>query len=181
VVCAAIFRCGADTRVPAIAGLRDSKKLSEKRRFELDERIRGCPALVELAFGESTVADVNEIGGHKAKLLAFERAVAAVKGAPDIFLVDGSDTKITNLPRERQLVLADADAIYWQVSAASILAKCHRDRHMMALHAEWPDYDWITNKGYGTPDHSARIARHGPSPHHRKQYIRRIKMNQTTG
>lgn len=152
---------------PIPDGLRDSKKLSEKKRIAFDELIREN---AEVAIGKAAVWEIDQIGILRATLLAMRRAW---KGIPSslrcnaLVLVDGDQAP--DIPAPMQL-LPKGDDLCPTISAASIVAKVHRDREVTELHGEEPFYGWAKNKGYGTKDHIAAITQHGPSSHHRRSF-----------
>lgn len=162
VVAAAVILCAE-----GIAGLDDSKKLSATRRADLEAQIlRHC----DVGIGISTVEEIDQINILQATLLAMTRAVDALcaKGrAPAHILVDGN-----HLPRWRWSAEAviGGDAIHPCISAASIIAKEHRDRIMIAADADHPGYGWASNKGYGSATHMAALRKLGPSPLHRRSF-----------
>lgn len=148
-----------------IAGLDDSKKLSEKKRDALEPQILAQA----LAFGIGR-ADVDEIDARnilQATWLAMRRAVAALAPAADALVVDGNRAPDFGLPTE---TVVGGDARVPAISAASILAKVSRDREMIALDARFPGYGFAKHKGYGTAEHLAALARLGPSPVHRQSF-----------
>ncbi len=159
VVAAAVVLC-AD----GIAGLDDSKKLSAKRRAVLEAEIK---AKCRWAVGLASVEEIDAINILQATMLAMTRAVEALGLEPALVMVDGN-----RLPRWRfsaQAVIG-GDAIHPCISAASIIAKEHRDRMMVAADAEYPGYGWASNKGYGAAVHMAALRRLGPTPLHRKSF-----------
>lgn len=159
VVAAAVILCEG-----GIAGLDDSKKLSAKRRAVLETEIK---ARCNWAIGEASVAEIDEINILQATLLAMSRAVNGLSNAPDHILVDGN-----RLPKWRYDATAviGGDAIHPCISAASILAKEHRDRIMIEADAQFPGYGWASNKGYGAAMHLAALESQGITPLHRKSF-----------
>lgn len=158
VVAAAVI---LDPRSP-IDGLADSKVLSARRREQLHDEIRAralCCAVAEASLEE--IAEHNILG---ATLLAMRRAVEALRLRPQRVLVDGKQ-----LPRlsVRCDAVVGGDATVPAISAASILAKVHRDRWCEAVDARFPVYGFARHKGYGTAEHLAAIAQHGPCELHR--------------
>ena len=147
-----------------IAGLDDSKKLSPARRAMLEIQIfERCTVGVGLA----TVDEIDRINILQATLLAMTRAVEALGVEPSCVLVDGN-----RLPRWRYRAEAviGGDSIHPCISAASIIAKEHRDRIMREAAAMHPHYGWERNMGYGTREHIGALKRHGPSPLHRMSF-----------
>ena len=158
---------------PRPAGLDDSKKLSKATRAGLEETIkRRCRWVV----GVVDVEEIDRINIFGATMLAMTRAVAALCGElgeePLEVLVDGNMTPHGRVPdwcwQARAIV--GGDALEPCISAASIVAKEHRDRMMRELAAAHPHYGWERNAGYGTAEHLAALRTHGPTPHHRRSF-----------
>lgn len=148
-------------------GLRDSKKLSEKKRIAFDLAIREC---AEVSIGEATVQEIDRIGILAATLLAMRRAWEGIPSTlrrESLVIVDGD--KAPPIPGALEL-LPKGDDLCPTISAASIIAKVWRDNAVKALHDLEPQYNWGKNKGYGTRDHIAAIEAHGPSVHHRRSF-----------
>lgn len=148
-----------------ITGLRDSKALSELQRETLAEQIR--ERALAFAVAEASVEEIDTLNVLQATLLAMRRAVQALSVAPDHALIDGNQ-----LPRLTVTCSAvvGGDAKVPAISAASILAKTHRDHLMHALHLQFPIYGFAQHKGYGTAEHLAALRTHGPCEWHRKSY-----------
>lgn len=168
VVAAAVVLCK-----PRPAGLDDSKKLSAERRAALEASIkRRC----EWAVGVVEVEDIDRLNIFGATMLAMTRAVEALCARigcdPLQVLVDGNLTPAGRRPEWRWAARAivGGDAVEPCISAASIIAKEHRDRLMRDAARDHPHYGWDRNKGYGTPDHLAALKLHGPSPLHRRSF-----------
>jgi ribonuclease HII len=159
VVAAAVILCDE-----GIEGLDDSKKLSATRRAELEILIkRHC----RWAIGVADVGEIDSINILQATMLAMTRAVEALEGEPVQVLVDGN-----RLPKWRfaaQAVIG-GDALHPCISAASIIAKEHRDRLMRSYDALHPGYGWASNKGYGSAGHLEALRRLGPTPLHRRSF-----------
>jgi ribonuclease HII len=148
-----------------IAGLRDSKLLSAAARERLAIDIRA--QALAWAIGEADVAEIDALNILQATMLAMQRAVARLGVAPGEAWVDGN--RCPELAcATRAIVKGDRDVAV--ISAASILAKTVRDALLIGLDREYPDYGFAQNKGYGTPDHLAALARHGPCPAHRRSF-----------
>ena len=148
-----------------IAGLTDSKKLSEKRRTELAELIKQnalCWAL-----GRAEPAEIDQLNILHATMLAMRRAVAALSIKPEWVLVDGNRTTDFGLPAT---AIVKGDLLVPEISAASILAKVARDTEMHALHQAYPDYGFDAHKGYPTAAHLAAIGVHGVLSEHRRSF-----------
>jgi ribonuclease HII len=158
---------------PRPSGLDDSKKLNAARRAELETIIkRRC----QWAVGVVEVDDIDRLNIFGATMLAMTLAVDALSAKlgsePLEVLVDGNVTPAGRRPEWRwpARAIVGGDAIEPCISAASIIAKEHRDRMMYAAAQHYPHYGWEKNKGYGTPDHMAALQVHGPTPLHRKSF-----------
>jgi ribonuclease HII len=148
-----------------IHGLNDSKKLSEKKRNELDLEIRANA--VSWAIAAVDVETIDRINIRRASLLAMKQAVEQLALTPDYLLIDGLDTIDFACP---QMASIHGDATSVSIAAASILAKVYRDRLIVALDAEFPGYGLARHKGYCCPEHMAALARLGPTPLHRRNW-----------
>lgn len=146
-------------------GLNDSKKLSEKKRLEFEPRIRENAVAWSVAAVD--VETIDRINIRRASLLAMRMAVEQLALSPDYLLIDGVDT--IDWPCEQRAVIK-GDAISLSIAAASVLAKCHRDRMMIELDAVYPGYGIASHKGYCSAQHMEALARLGPTPLHRKSY-----------
>jgi len=153
----------------APAGLDDSKKLSAKRRALLEPQIKtSC----RWALGVVEAEEIDRINIFAATMLAMTRAVAGLGFDPDQVLIDGNKTPAGRVPEWRWTARAivGGDALVPSISAASILAKEHRDRIMRAAALEHPHYGWERNMGYGTAEHLAALERFGATPLHRRSF-----------
>lgn len=148
-----------------IAGLRDSKKLSEKRRALLASQIKA--QALAWAVATASVAEIDQLNILQATLLAMRRAVEALQPGATRALVDGNRAPKLLIPVE---TLVKGDALEPAISAASILAKTARDAALMDLHAQYPQYAFDQHKGYPTALHLARLALHGPCVEHRLSF-----------
>jgi ribonuclease HII len=164
-VVAAAVVLGPDAPV----GLDDSKKLSAKRRAELEPAIK---ASCRWALGVVEAGEIDRINIFAATMLAMTQAVAGLGIDPEEVLIDGNQT-----PRGRVAAwcwparaIVGGDALEPCISAASILAKEHRDRLMRAYATAHPFFGWERNMGYGTPEHLEALRKHGVSPQHRKSF-----------
>lgn len=148
-----------------IAGLADSKALSDKRRLALAAEIR--EKALCYAYGRAEPVEIDRLNILQASLLAMQRAVAALAIAPQHVLVDGN-----RAPRFActATAIVKGDARVPAISAASILAKVLRDAEMDALHARHPLYGFDRHKGYPTAEHFAALKAHGPLPEHRRSF-----------
>jgi ribonuclease HII len=146
--------------------LNDSKQLTEKRRYELREVIERDA--VAWAVGIVTPEEIDKINILNASILAMHRALDQLKVRPEAIIVDGNRFKpYQNLP---YTTIVKGDGRYLSIAAASILAKTYRDDYMNGLAKEYPQYDWLSNKGYPTKKHREAIKQYGITPYHRKSY-----------
>ncbi len=164
--------CAAAVRLPrglVIEGLNDSKKLTEKQREAL------YPVILEKAesFGVAfaSVEEIEELNILGATMLAMNRAIAQISPAPELALIDGNRCKGIEVP-VRCVVKGDARCA--DIAAASVLAKVTRDRLMLELAEQYPQYGFEQHKGYGTAAHYAALREFGPSPVHRPSFLRKM-------
>ncbi len=148
-----------------IAGLADSKKLSEKRRDALALEIKQHASAWAIA--QASAAEIDELNILRASLLAMRRAVEALSVVPHEVLVDGLYCPDTGLP-SRAIVKGDGSVA--EISAASILAKTARDAAMLRLHERYPQYGFDGHKGYPTAAHLEALRLHGVSCEHRRSF-----------
>ena len=148
-----------------LQGLTDSKKLSAKKRAELDAAIRA--QAVCWAIAEVDAETIDRINIRRASLLAMRRAVEQLAPSPDFLLIDGRDT-IEWECEQRAVIRGDATS--FSIAAASVLAKVYRDRLLVELDRTYPGYGLARHKGYGSREHMAALERLGPTPLHRKSY-----------
>ncbi len=146
----------------ALEGLRDSKLMTAAERERLAEEVRR--AAVAWALGGASVREIDRMNIRRATALAMRRAMRRLRVAPDYVLLDGN--ALPELGREHEPVVG-GDGLCQSVSAASVLAKCARDRLMARLAPRYPSFGWEENKGYATHHHLTTLARTGPTPHHR--------------
>lgn len=142
----------------------DSKILTEKKREEIFEWIS---ANADFGFGEVSAEEIDRIGIKKATNEAMRRAVSALKTTPDLLKIDGNDRFSFSLPSED---FVRGDALYPEISAASIVAKVTRDRKMCAFARDFPGYSFEKNKGYGAKVHLDAIFEKGICAIHRRSY-----------
>lgn len=163
VAAAAILPEGKRGLVP---GLNDSKLLTEKARERAYEQV------LKRALAWSVVVvepgECDRLGMHVANVEALRRALARLEVRPAYVLTDGFPVDGLDVPG---LAMWKGDRVAACISAASVIAKVTRDRIMMRLHDEWPDYDFATHKGYVTPEHSEALDEHGPCPIHRMRFV----------
>lgn len=152
-----------------IEGVNDSKKLSEKKRDKLfDKVIDECTAY---SVGIATEQEIDEINILQATFLAMRRAVEGLNVKPDIALVDGNKTPGLDI-EQRAIVKGDGKSA--NIAAASIIAKVSRDRYMLEMAAKYPEYQFEKHKGYGTKLHYEMLEKYGVSPIHRKTFLRKF-------
>ena len=157
----------AETGLPAeLAGLNDSKQLTEAQRDKYFEFLTRC-AEVEFAIAQVEAGVIDEINILQATHRAMNDALAQLSPLPPHALVDGRPVKSLRVP---QTAIIQGDARSYSIAAASVLAKVTRDRQMQVLHAQFPAYGFDRHKGYGTAQHLAAIAQHGACPIHRKSF-----------
>ncbi len=150
---------------PRISGVRDSKLLSAEAREELYEKIVAVAVAWRVAV--IPVVYIDQCGVGRANMSALRKAVLGLPHPADHVLSDAFDLAPFLIPCTPVI---RGDATVYCIAAASILAKVTRDRLMRTLHRELPRYNFAQHKGYGTPEHSRAIARHGPSAHHRASF-----------
>ena len=152
--------------------LNDSKQLTEKRRYQLREIIQRDA--VAWAVGIVTPEEIDKINILNASILAMHRALDQLKVRPEAIIVDGNRFKPYKDPADGKALpsttIIKGDGKYLSIAAASILAKTYRDDYMNQLAEEYPQYDWLSNKGYPTKKHRDAIRQYGITPYHRKSY-----------
>lgn len=149
-----------------IAGLNDSKMISEKNRVKLAEEIK-LNALA-YAFGRASVAEIDELNILQATMLAMVRAVNSLHIKPQFCQIDGNRIP-KGLPCAAEAIIK-GDGKIAAISAASILAKVQRDAEMVELHKQYPEYGFDHHKGYGTKKHLAALAKYGVLDEHRRSF-----------
>ena len=146
--------------------LNDSKQLTEKKRYLLREIIKRDA--IAWAVGIVSPEEIDKINILNASILAMHRALDQLKVRPEAIIVDGNRFKpYQELP---YTTIVKGDGKYLSIAAASILAKTYRDDYMNKLAEEYPQYDWLSNKGYPTKKHREAIKQFGITPYHRKSY-----------
>ncbi len=152
-----------------IPGLDDSKKVSEKKREELFDII--CEKAVSYSVASASEAEIDEINILNATHLAMRRAACGLSIPPDYCIIDGNSIKGMPFPHE---TMVKGDAKSASVAAASILAKVSRDRYITEISKLYPEYGFDKHKGYGTKVHTEALLKYGPSPVHRKSFLKKI-------
>lgn len=148
-------------------GINDSKKLTEKKREKLFDII--CENALAYCIAEASVEEIDRLNILEADLLAMRRAIEGLSIPADYALIDGNIARDFPIPAK---AVIHGDAISPSIAAASILAKVTRDRLCLELDRAYPQYGIAKHKGYGTKLHMDALREHGPSPIHRKQFIR---------
>ncbi len=148
-----------------IKGLDDSKKLSPLVRERLYDEIRAKALCCAIA--EASVEEIDTLNILQATMLAMRRAVEGLRLKPAKVLVDGNRLPVLKIAAE---AIIQGDAKVQSISAASILAKVHRDRLCLVLHEQHPQYGFHGHKGYPTPEHLAALKQHGACLHHRRSF-----------
>jgi ribonuclease HII len=148
-----------------IRGLDDSKALSAKKREALYEKI--VERSLSFCVASASVEEIDRLNILHATMLAMKRAVEGLSMTPTLARIDGN--RCPQLSVRSEAVIG-GDALVPAISAASILAKVTRDRMLLDLHAQFPVYGFDAHAGYGTPQHLAALAEHGPCEHHRRSF-----------
>jgi len=154
--------------------LNDSKQLTDRRRKMLREQIERDA--VAWAVGIVTPEEIDQINILNASILAMHRALDQLKVRPEAVIVDGNRFKPYTPPLPNgakplpHTCIVKGDGKYLSIAAASILAKTYRDDYMDRLAEEYPQYDWLSNKGYPTKKHREAIRQYGITPYHRKTF-----------
>lgn len=160
-----------DPESSALSKVRDSKELTPKAREEI------FPVILENARSHSIIeispAEIDSFGLHKSNIEGMRRAISALDITPDYVLTDGYEIPGIAIPN---LAVWKGDQVALTISAASILAKVHRDRLMASLDKKYPEYGFAEHKGYVTSSHTASLERVGVSPVHRKSYANIAKL-----
>ena len=164
--------CAAAVILPRgldIPGLNDSKKLTAKRREALYDMITAQALTYGIAFASEL--EIDEINILQATFLAMRRAMDQLRVRPDIALIDGNRETDFGLPVQ---TIVKGDSLSANIAAASILAKVTRDRFMLEMDEEYPQYGFATHKGYGTRAHYAALREFGPCPIHRRTFLKNL-------
>lgn len=146
--------------------LNDSKKLSCKQRNELREEIISSAIAWKVAFIDNV--EIDKLNILRASIKAMHNAIEGLSREPEFLLIDGN--RFYPYKNLRHQTIIKGDGLYYPIAAASVLAKTFRDEYMEKIHLEFPDYNWVKNKGYGTSDHRKAIIRYGITPYHRKSF-----------
>ena len=164
--------CAAAVILPEcfeLPGLDDSKKLTEKKREALFEKI--CSEAVSFGIAFASVEEIESLNILNATFLAMNRAIEALSVTPELALIDGNRNSGIIIPSE---AIVHGDALVPSISAASVLAKVTRDRLMLELAGKYPGYGFEKHKGYGTAAHYEAIRRLGPCEIHRPSFLRKM-------
>ena len=165
--------CAAAVILPegaVIAGLDDSKKLTEKKREGLYDIIKQTAVAYSVAYG--TLEEIETVNILEATYLAMNRAIEGLNVKPDFALIDGN-----RVPRGIKIpceTIVKGDSKSMSVAAASVLAKVTRDRLMLEYDKKYPDYNFKKHKGYGTKEHTELIKQYGPCEIHRLSFLKNI-------
>jgi len=152
-----------------IDGLNDSKKLTEKRREQLFDEI--CEKAVCYGIAFATVEEIEERNILGATYLAMNRAIALLDPSPELALIDGNRNKEIEIPSQ---TVVKGDSKCADIAAASILAKVTRDRYMLEMAEQYPQYGFEKHKGYGTKAHYEAIRTYGMAPIHRPSFLKKM-------
>lgn len=152
-----------------IDGLNDSKKLSEKKREELFDIIN--EVAISVSVGIATEKEIDEINILQATFLAMKRAIEGLEIPADYAIIDGNRAPELEIPSE---TVIKGDGKVMSVAAASIIAKVSRDRFMLKIAEEYPEYQFEKHKGYGTRLHYEMIEKYGVSPIHRRSFLKKL-------
>lgn len=149
--------------------LNDSKKVTPRRREILFDQIREQAVAYAIAWADEK--EIDEINILNARMLAMDRAIKLLEPAADFALIDGNRNQGIELQNE---MVVHGDARSASIAAASILAKVSRDRFMVELAEQYPQYAFEKHKGYPTKLHYERLRQYGPSPVHRKTFLKKL-------
>ena len=164
-VCACVIMPKTDL----IEGINDSKKLSPKKREEMFEQIvQTALAYSIIEIDEKTIDELNILNATK---LGMKKALEALVVKPEIVFTDAVQIE-TDLPQKN---IIHGDGLSYNIAAASILAKVHRDRLMQKLSLQYPQYQFAQHKGYGTKLHIEKLKEFGPCPLHRKSFLKNFQ------
>ena len=165
-VCAAAVILPEHLQIP---GLNDSKKLTDKKRRELFPVIQ--QQAIAHGIGLASEAEIDEINILQATFLAMRRALSQLSIRPEIALIDGNRETDFGLPVK---TVVKGDSLSANIAAASVLAKVTRDNIMVELAQQYPEYGFEIHKGYGTKAHYEALRTYGPSPIHRRSFLKKF-------
>ena len=165
-VCAAAVILPPNMEIP---GLNDSKKLTDKRRRELFPLIK--EAAIAYGIGFASHDEIDNINILQATYLAMERAIAQLSVVPEQLLIDGNRAKDFGFPTR---TVVKGDSLSASIAAASVLAKVSRDDLMLQAAEDYPQYGFEIHKGYGTKAHYEALSSFGPSPIHRRTFLKKF-------
>lgn len=165
-VCAAACILPRNLEIP---GLNDSKKLSSKARDSLYDIIINSAVSYGIAF--ATVEEIESLNILNATFLAMNRALSQLSPQPALALIDGNRNSGISIPSR---CVVKGDSLCADIAAASVLAKVTRDRYMLTMAEQYPEYGFEKHKGYGTVQHYAALRQFGPSPIHRPSFLRKM-------
>ena len=165
-VCAAACILPRNLEIP---GLNDSKKLSPKARDSLYDIIINSAVSYGIAF--ATVAEIESLNILNATFLAMNRALSQLSPQPALALIDGNRNSGISIPSR---CIVKGDSLCADIAAASVLAKVTRDRYMLTMAEQYPEYGFEKHKGYGTAQHYAALRQFGPSSIHRPSFLRKM-------
>ena len=158
-----------------LEGLNDSKQLTAAQREQFSTYLTACGE-VQYALAQVGAGQIDAINILRATHRAMNEVLAKLLPVPEHALVDGRPVKTMTIP---QTAIVRGDARSYSIAAASVLAKVARDRLMLEFDRQWPKYGFAEHKGYGTAQHLAAIAAHGPCPIHRRSFapLRPVQMS----
>lgn len=166
VTAAVIFPTNCEFTDPQLYEINDSKVLTPHKREILADKIKRIAVCFNIT--EIPVSYINRYGIGKANQLGFYKTVQSLCHTPDFCLTDAFPIK--KIRKSMQKPLIHGDSLSFSIAAASIIAKVHRDNLMRKIHSDYSEYDFATNKGYGTLRHREQIKKHGLSPVHRTSF-----------
>ena len=153
--------------------LNDSKKVTPRRRDILFDQIRGAALAWAVAWAEPEEIDALDI--LNGRMLAMDRAIRALEPPADYALIDGNrDHGRSAAVTTPHRMIVKGDSLSASIAAASILAKVSRDRYMKEIAAQYPQYEFDRHKGYGTKRHYELLRQYGPSPIHRRTFLKNL-------
>lgn len=154
-----------------IEGLKDSKKLTEKKREQLYEEIKKFS--LDIGIGISSSEEIDRLNILNATKLSMLKAIESLRIKPDLLIIDAILLQTISI---KQIIHTKCESISASVAAASIIAKVTRDRLMKEYHRQYPEYNFIKHKGYSTKEHIRLLRLYGPCPIHRKSFFKVIAL-----